>query len=230
MTVYTIKASQWASSLKATTERDTQLLIKAARETAFVDAPRWIQWSIHGGNKDSAPADPTSTPPAPEKPATPAKRADKNKGQRAKVKQARKKSGKKATVKKGKKAKVKSAATSVPSYRVPVDTGEYANSWTPANIANGAEIYSASNPRMKAGVIELGRRPGKGIPIEPLAAWVRRKMNVRDLDAAKAIARKISWKAKKHGRKGLHVLGRAHPKISDAFHANAVKMLKRGRP
>lgn len=193
MTVIVVPINRWAEELRATTRRDAKALLDSARMTTFVDAPRWIQWSIRGGGLGGEAGGAR----------TETERVSREKANRTN---------------KGRNARS--------SYRAPIDTGDYANSWTPVQLGTGAMIYSAANPRVKAGVIELGRRPGKGIPLEPLSAWVRRKLGEKDPKRARSIAFAISLKHKKYGRKGLHVLGRAHPEIVKASKANAVRLMK----
>lgn len=110
-----------------------------------------------------------------------------------------------------------------PRYRKPIDTGEYAASWKSQVTKSGALFYSTSNP-IKTGVIEEGRRAA-GIPIEPLAQWVRRKLGCRNPKRARSIAFLISRAAKKRRRPGLHVLKRAHPRIAEAFQRNVQQLL-----
>jgi hypothetical protein len=104
-------------------------------------------------------------------------------------------------------------------YRQPIDTGNYANSWKSEMLEEGGIIYSSANPPIKSGVIEDGRRPSF-IPIEPLTAWVKRKLGVTDPKAARSIAFAISKKASKTPRPGLGVLARAYPKIVEALQKN----------
>lgn len=70
------------------------------------------------------------------------------------------------------------------------------------------EQQSTIAPRAEyALAVELGRKPGKGIPIEPLTLWVRRKIGVSGERKAKSIAFLISRKAKRQGIKGQHFAG-----------------------
>lgn len=63
-----------------------------------------------------------------------------------------------------------------------------------------AEQESRVGPRAEyAIVLEKGRKPGKGIPIEPLTLWVKRKIGVSDERAARSMAFAISRKAKRRG-------------------------------
>lgn len=130
----------------------------------------------------------------------------------------------------GARNKPEPAARPPAGYRPPIDTGDYARSWKAEDIEGGALFYSAASPAVKAGVIEEGRRPGVGIPIEPLAEWVRRKLGVQDPAQARGIAFAISMKQKKQGRPGLYVLKRAHPKILEAAEKNVRRELRRVKP
>lgn len=97
--------------------------------------------------------------------------------------------------------------------RAPVDTGDYKRAWRIVRLPDRIEIVSFASPRVKAGVIELGRRPA-WIPIAPLAEWVRRKLNVQDPDEARGIAFVISRAASKNPREGLGILAWVRPKLA----------------
>ena len=103
-----------------------------------------------------------------------------------------------------------------------VNTGHYRRSWRASAGAAGPRII---NTAPYAAVIEHGRRPGKGVPIEPLAQWVLRKLGnevrrqLREagrkrttaderLLVARGIAVNISRAIKRRGLKGRHVLQR----------------------
>ncbi|TAL46146.1 MAG: hypothetical protein EPN91_00830 [Salinibacterium sp.] len=109
----------------------------------------------------------------------------------------------------------------------PFDTGDYARAWAAEKTPEGAIFYSTASPAVKAGVIELGRRPGTGIPLDPLARWVKRRLGIHDESKARSIAFLISRKAKARGRRGLFILKRAHPKIAAAFAENLRRELHR---
>ena len=96
-------------------------------------------------------------------------------------------------------------------------------------LEDGGLFYSSSRPPILAGVIEYGRRPAP-IPIRPLADWVRRKLGCSDPKKAIGIAIAISKTAAKTERPGLHVLGRAHPKIAEALHKNVGRELRKVKP
>lgn len=115
-----------------------------------------------------------------------------------------------------------------PNYRKPVDTGDYARSWMTSSKDDRAEIYSLASPPAKAGVIENGRKPA-WIPIEPLTSWVQRKLGCQDAKQARQIAFMISRAASKKKRPGLKVLGRAHPKIAQAFAKNLRTEIRRSK-
>lgn len=223
-----LSITQAPGEYRAFPKRTREALVMAARRTILIDGPRWIQWSIRGGGAGVTPR----------AVATPAevKKAKGRKTPKAWPKQFRKahKLLKRIGLVGGRtKPKVKNSKPPTPKtqkapagYRVPIDTGDYANSWTAEPTEDGAVLYSAASPAIKAGVIEVGRRPGVGIPIGPLQDWVRRKLGVKDPDEARGIAIRISWQAKHHGRPGLHVLGRAAPKIAEAMVANTARQLK----
>jgi hypothetical protein len=115
----------------------------------------------------------------------------------------------------------------VPKKQRPFDTGDYKRSWKSEDTDDGAIFYSAATPAVKAGVIEHGRRPGKGIPQKPLLAWVQRKLRIKDVAKAKHVAAIISINAKRFGRPGLGIMKKAHPRMVAAFQANLEKELKR---
>jgi hypothetical protein len=108
----------------------------------------------------------------------------------------------------------------------PIDTEDYLNSWRATRLRRGAIVYSVSNPRVKAGVIEKGRRPA-WIPIQPLAEWVRRKLGIADTKKARSVAFAIAKTAKKYPRPGLRVVERARPDISAALKRNVEAALTR---
>ena len=99
--------------------------------------------------------------------------------------------------------------------RRPVDTGDYKRAWRVVRTVDRIEVVSFASPRVKAGVIELGRRPA-WIPIAPLAEWVRRKLNVQDPDEARGIAFAISRSASEHRREGLGILAWVRPRLAAA--------------
>jgi hypothetical protein len=114
-------------------------------------------------------------------------------------------------------------------YYQPVDTGDYKAAWLHELYDNGGVFFSNATPPVKAGVIEKGRRPGKGIPLDPLQEWVRRKFGENDLKKARRIAYLISRKHKAKGRPGLGVMERARPHIRSALQLRIIEELKRGR-
>lgn len=230
MTVLKIAIEDWAAELRSIPKRDQEAIIKAAHLTAFVDAPRWIQWSIRGGGRAGSPIE--------SGPARPRPRPRRRRGATSRVWASITKKFKKflGGLKRGSVPKVRkprkprkpgSSRRTPPAYRTPIDTGDYANGWTHLKRKDGAIVYSSSNPRVKAGVIEYGRRPGTGIPLEPLAAWVQRKLGVKDPKRARGIAYAISKKQREEGRKGLYVMMRARPKIIEAVKKNTVRMMKK---
>lgn len=80
----------------------------------------------------------------------------------------------------------------------PEDKGYLRDSWDLKY--DDEEQESRIGPRAQyAYNIEFGRKPGKGIPLEPLTLWVRRKVGVSDERAARSMAFAISRKAKRQG-------------------------------
>lgn len=235
MPTITLTLDQLPAELKALAVRDQRALVAANLKTVSVDAQRWIQWSIRGGGL------PPMFGPAP--PPKASRREKKNRGSLAKRIVARLKKSlklKKVSKPKGPKKSEGGGGEPVkqpdrtpplrqppPGYRVPIDTGDYANSWRWEVTDEGAMVYASPNPPIKAGVIELGRRPGKGIPLDPLADWVRRKLGVKDPKKARSIAFAISVVQKRQGRPGLKVLERARPKILEAHLKNTQQQLIR---
>lgn len=189
----------------------------------MVDAQRWIQWSIRGGS-EADPQRSLNIKPVIKKP-----RNRKPKSLKSRLLRAIKRFFGKRPKRRYNKPKQPPTDTGPKSaYRAPIDTGGYARSWRGVETANGGLFFSISSPRVLAGVIELGRRPGKGIPTAPLADWVRRKLGESDPERAKRIAIAISFKQKRDGRPGLHVLGRAHPKIAESLAKNILRELQSG--
>lgn len=226
MTAFTIRISDLSAELRALPVRDREAMKRAARYTLEVEGPRWIQWSIRGGGAGAAPratatrAERRMRKKTPQGVGAVLRKAIK----KLKVKILGKTSASRAPKRPKRAPSPKRAAPG--GYRVPIDTSDYANSWVSEPTSDGAIMYSSPNPPIKAGVIELGRRAGKGIPIAPLEAWVQRKLGVKDPVQAHGIAIAISRHAKKHKREGLHVLGRAHPKIAEAMKRNMVREMK----
>ena len=90
-------------------------------------------------------------------------------------------------------------------------TGALQKGWLTKYSDSDHEVR-VSNPLEYALPMEYGRRPGKGIPPEPLQLWVRRKLGVTNAETItrkgvkrlgyKAIAFLISRHAKTKGLKG----------------------------
>lgn len=225
MTTILVTIEQAPGELRAFPRRTREALILAARRTILIDGHRWVQWSIRGGGAGVVPRAVASS-----------EELKRSKGKtsqvwrkvlRKLVKVVGRISGKsKPAVRTGRPPDKRPPAKGPGGYRVPIDTGDYAGSWIAEPTETGAMLYSGASPAIKAGVIEKGRRPGRGIPIPPLKDWVRRKLGIKDPDEAEGIAVRISWAAKRHGRAGLNVLGRAHPKIAEAMVRNAVQQLR----
>jgi hypothetical protein len=78
-----------------------------------------------------------------------------------------------------------------------VDQGQYRMGWDARPIPGGGSLGNSA-PHTLA--IEYGRRPGKGPPLEPLKAWVIRKLGLSGEEAdgaALAIQRKIRFRGQK---------------------------------
>lgn len=226
-TAITIHIKDLGAELRDLPKRDHLAVRSGIRRTLEYDAHRWIQWSIRGGGFGGRPA------PRTEKPKKPKRPKPKSSVLRRIITKLsmilgtlRKLRGKPPR----KEPPLKDACepSEAPSYREPVDTGNYKDSWTGVMTPDGGEFYSAASPPVKAGVIELGRRPAP-IPIRPLAEWVRRKLGCKDPKKALGIAIAISKTAAKTERKGLRVLERAHPKIAEALEKNVYRELKKAR-
>lgn len=82
---------------------------------------------------------------------------------------------------------------------VPVDMGQYKAGWTKTNNPTGCVV---GNTTKQATVVELGRKPGKMPPLEPLLFWAKRHGFKRWAAAAVAIQHKIALR----GIKGRFVL------------------------
>lgn len=224
MATLVIRIQDLGQELRRLPRRDLEAVRRALQRTVEVDAHRWIQWSIRGGGLAAPP------PPPPDDAPKGKEKARKKKSVATRIVARLKKA---LGMEKVKKPRIRKPRAEIvhapPSYRVPIDTGDYANSWRSSSSGDVFQFYSAASPPVKAGVIEKGRRPAP-IPIAPLAEWVRRKLNVQDPASAEAIARLISWKAAKHPRPGLHVLKRAHPKIAEAAVRNVKRELRLLKP
>ncbi len=226
MTVLTIQIGDLGAELRRLPARDVHAVRQGIRRTVEIDAHRHIQWSIRGGGMGGAPSPTVKLPKKPKRP--PKKRS-----------LLRKVLGKLQTIlgmkrkAKGKKPPKKKAdpceRREPPAYRMPIDAGDYAGSWVGMMTEGGGVFYSAASPPVKAGVIELGRRAAP-IPIGPLAEWVRRKLGCSDPKRALGIAIAISKKAAKVPRPGLHVLGRAHPRIAESLQKNVRRELMKVKP
>lgn len=81
--------------------------------------------------------------------------------------------------------------------------GGYKSAWYAKKIRNGAEY---GNTAPYAGVLEHGRRPGATPPpIEPIRAWVRKKLKVHDEGEIDRIAEAVVWKIHKLGTRPYHI-------------------------
>jgi hypothetical protein len=81
-------------------------------------------------------------------------------------------------------------------------TGHYRAGWKTRTTPRGAVLY---NDIPYAGIVELGRRPGKWPPVTPLRLWARRVLGL-DEDEAKAAAFPIARAIKTRGIKGRHIV------------------------
>lgn len=95
-----------------------------------------------------------------------------------------------------------------------VDLGFYKLSWSASPVPGGAEL---GNSAPYAAVIEYGRRPGRpGPPLQPIIAWVNRKMRgdiTGQYRAAKAIALGLAtWQP---GSRSFHAAAKRH--VRDTF-------------
>ncbi len=124
---------------------------------------------------------------------------------------------------------IQQAINAIPPKKRPVYTGDYQRAWKSQDTPDGAIFYSTSSPAVKAGVIEYGRRPGKGIPSEPLMQWVRIRLGISDPKLQRSLAYLISRKAKHQGRPGLHIVESAYPKIREAAVKNVREALARAK-
>lgn len=114
---------------------------------------------------------------------------------------------------------------------IPVDQGQYRATWEHTPTSTGCTV---GNPTKHAAVVEIGRKPGKMPPIEPIAHWVYRhgksfhlaaearairslaKLRKRKitkvqskLEAARMIALMIARKIKARGIEPRYVLKKA---------------------
>ena len=199
---------------------------RGVERTLRIDATRWVQWAIRGGGFGG------TSPKTPKRP-----KAPKGKSKRARLRKTLKKLGDQVgpNRRRGKKPGGKRPTSpkpdpcppsEAPAYRTPIDTGDYAREWGWEMQENGGVYFSLASPRVKASVIELGRRPGP-IPVRPLAEWVRRKLGCSDPAKALGIAIAITKTASRQRRHGLKVLKRAYPMIAASAIENVERELAR---
>lgn len=227
MAVLVVTLADLGEELRRLPRRDLRAVRRGLELAAKLDADRWIKWSIRGGGTAAENVRPVAAAPGPPKVAR--KGPKRSSGSIIKrLKQALLKGlGLQKVKVRSKKPEV--AARPPPGYRIPVDTGDYAASWRAQVDEDRVRIFSLANPRVKASVIETGRRPAP-IPIAPLADWVRRKLGVTDAGKARSIAFAISRNASKKRREGLGVLARAHPKIAEAARRRVFEQLRANIP
>lgn len=116
--------------------------------------------------------------------------------------------------------------------RQPVSDSIYKNSIQVVDRPDGGAVAFNSAPY--AGIIERGRRPGKGVSREgqaSLARWVRLKGLTSDEREARGIAFAIARKMKKQGwpfapNQPMRVLGRVYDRILPVIEAAVTRALK----
>jgi hypothetical protein len=85
------------------------------------------------------------------------------------------------------------------------------------------EQSSTIGPRAEYALpVELGRKPGRGIPLVPLTLWVKRKLGVSNPRQARSIAYLISRKAKRVGIKGQYFAGDTFDAALPVINANFI--------
>ena len=94
-----------------------------------------------------------------------------------------------------------------------IDTGELLGNARVEFYKDGARIIYAAK---HAEPVEYGRDPGKGVPIDPLAEWARRKFNVSQKEARR-IAFAVSNKIKKEGIKPARYMRDAVDEIRSKY-------------
>ena len=113
------------------------------------------------------------------------------------------------------------------------DTGLYVMAWQAAPTPNngGAVLFNTS---VYAEVIESGRGPGRGAPLDPLTAWVARKITpaIRPGESQAQANRRVAFAVmrniKSKGIKARHVLDKSLSKLEMAFEQEISKAM--GRP
>lgn len=104
------------------------------------------------------------------------------------------------------------------------DRGIYKNSFRVVKGPNGPLV---ENNSPHAPMVELGARPHKVSRegVEAIAAWVRRKLGVKDSDEALGIAYAISKKIEQHGMEGRYVMRDALPHAKRFFDEELFRLL-----
>lgn len=223
MGVVTLTPEQVPGELREVLRRQRHAIRVAIKRTLEIDAPRWIDWSIRGGDANKLQLQPTF--PVPSGPQKSSRAGRTPKARVAGVKRGKAPKGPSKVASKKSSASGCGAKPPAGGYRAPIDTGNYRQAWASSVDGDRGYFYSTASPIAKAVAIEVGRAPGP-IPIEPLADWVRRKFGCSDPVRARAIAFLISRKASRQRRPALKVLERAHPKIAEAFQRNLVEALR----
>lgn len=80
------------------------------------------------------------------------------------------------------------------------NTGDYVRAWKSEPTKTGAVLY---NTKLYAAVIEEGRRPGKGVPIDALWPWVLRKLMGAQKGPGKTKARRKAEKVVRSTKKAI---------------------------
>lgn len=79
-------------------------------------------------------------------------------------------------------------------------TGKLRRGWiTEMESDTSVAVYNSEEYALP---VELGRRPGKGIPLEPLRLWTRRVLGITEEKKINSVAYLISRKAKLQGIDG----------------------------
>lgn len=98
-----------------------------------------------------------------------------------------------------------------------VNDGGYRRGWYHRRIPHGAE-YGNSAPH--AGVLEHGRRPGATPPpYEPIRAWVRKKLKIRDEEELDRVTQAVIWKIHKLGTRPFYIHHMTRQALPDWYRA-----------
>lgn len=101
-------------------------------------------------------------------------------------------------------------------------TGALRRGWITELVSDSeAVVY---NTEEYALAVEEGRRPGKGIPIEPLQLWVRRVLGLTNPVEIRSVAFLISRKAKLKGLEGQFFAADTFNDMLPAMNAELAKV------